>query len=308
MALDAGTQTLYSSVVQQYLYFEPSSLTIVRDRTSELPRGDALELPDYQTTVNLNNLAANSVSNITEQQMDDRQVTLNINRRRYWAFDIPDTAVAEDVAGASIISEALRLAGQTMRTDIDSYLVGAHEAGSDANQTPTNFNVKFEGATGSSQKVEFNTTAYREQLIQLIIDQAITADQRGWGMSRYVLLHPVTYGQIVKYFVIDKHNFGTGTLPDMAFMSAALTGLLGGFMPVKTLALGGATNSAGNDRQKLLFGETGQTLHYVGQHSQVESIRADRFFGNIVRGYYRVGAVVRENNRRLAIHQNFANN
>ena len=299
MALGNADIQFVSTLIHEYLYAAPSMLSVVRDRSLELVGGDNLRIDDFNTTITIGDIPDNSVADIAYQDLDDRSVALDLDKRKYFGIRVPDSAIMEKLY--DVLNDGARQAGNTLRNQIDKDLITAHTANADTSLGTQSHTETIKTVGNKTNSIpEWNSPEFRELLVNLIADRQVVASRNAWPETGwYMAMAPEIRGQLVK-FLIDKGNLGTGVLGDRAFVDAAIGGVLG-FTPIVSHNLTGDGTDAGSDQFPIHFGITGDTLHYANQYSLVERMRAESFFGDFVRGATRYGARVRENNRRMRV-------
>ena len=311
MALDNADVTILSRMIHEYLVTVPGTRSIVYDRSGELTSQDSLSIDDFDTTITIGDIADNSVADITYQEADDRRVALDLDKRKYFAIDVPDRAVLEQPY--AVMSDLSRQAGNAINDQLDTDLLAAMIATADSAFGSQSAVLTFHHS-GTTETDRWNTAAARQVLIDGIIGRSVLAATNGWaGIQNqnlgqpnnwYMAIAPEIYGQILKYFILDKGFFGSGQMNDAAFARAYIGDALG-FTPIINQNITGNHAAAGTNQYRMQFGIAGSTLHFAQQYAQMESLRAQEFFGYKLRGLTRYGAKVRENNRRMQLTMTF---
>lgn len=304
MALDNSDIQIVSQLIYEYLLNIPTTVSVVRDRSAELPAGDNLRVDDFRTDIAIFDIADNSTADITYQDLDDAEWVLDLAKRKGWAFKLPDSMILEKFY--DVLNDGARQAANKLANQLDSDLLVAHGATADsafvtsgAGQNSWTLTYKH---TGTADTTKWGTPAARLRLVQQLITMSTAAKRANWtpGATYYMLVPPEIIEQFITYLVVDKAIMGTGQLNDVAYVNAVIGQTLG-FMPIMNNNITGDASTAGTGQFPCHFGIMNDTLHFALQYNMAETLRSPGFYGELIRGANRYGAKVRENARRMRL-------
>ena len=300
MALDSFA-SVYSRLAWIELFFEPTRLSTVMDRSGELQSGgESLYIPGFKTDVST---AANPAvgTSLTFDEVDDSQTRLQLNQDRYTAFRIPDTQTQYHVA--NVTEHIIRQQVRAMRQYVNDRLRADFESSTPATGNVFNVALKTDGSTASTPAKIDNEAGVRAILHGM--DEAATrAISLGWPESRYAVISPRIWQVINRWLYDFKPNLGVGMLVDGAFTQFRLPTLFG-FQLLLDPRIGGASNAAATDQYKMSMGIFGETQHFAMTIASMDLTRDPYEFATLSRTHWLFGTAIPDSEKQIEVNLDF---
>ena len=263
-------------------------LSLANDRSAEIrQKGNGLVIPLTQGMVTVGDYP--SSDDITYSKLSPTKAELDIDKKKYVAFEIEDIDDAE--------------------LSFDAFAEGARQSGTElAGQLSADFRSKIGAATPQktvSQEIvnTGDTKAQREQLVVDLLSVKADLLTLGYEAKPACLLHPSTWKRLMRYITVDK-ELTVSSVQETAFVDASLSGIFGMDFVVDWGATIDGTNE--NDNADSYFVIRGRTLTYAGQLSNVEQMRSSGRFATLWRALNTYGIAVQETRSLFKFEQTVA--
>ena len=320
MALDSKYLMVVERTLERHLEQPVYSMPVVNDRSASLPEGETyLRIRNFDTDVTINTLGSDG--EITYQDMDDKDVLLELKGYSYWAVKFDDY----DTAGIAVNlgSEATMQAAAQLMVTRENLLLAAHKAparttlgtgrniagftvDADADLVTSgkgqNSFVHSMPASGGTGR-KWDSAEGRADIIDQFLNLNDTATRLHWPMNRYALVAPELKTQINKYMV-DRGTSGFLSQPLEALQNVSFA-RIGNFNLIESLGLTGDGSTAGTEQFECHFGIVGQTLSYVQAGVRTEAFRSPTHARDEMRHLIRWGFCVPQNQMRMLLSFTF---
>lgn len=286
MAFSDVIPKVFSARALEYAYENVPWLSVVDDRSSELSgSGNAISVPNLKTTTTVTAYDETGSDAVAYQAMTPDDIDININKKWYAAYKVEDIQERQTVV--NIMNSAQRQSNEALALKLTADLRAIFKAGvKSANKTSISHTVAQWGTAA-------NQDDYRLELFEAFMTVVQAAKEAGWHTigSVFAVIPPEIETRLMKYFLIDKPNFGMGSTVDSMARNAQLSSLLGLNVIVDT-TITGSLASAGTVILPSYFGVMGSSMAYAGQMRVSETIRSEDRFADLFRVLYTYGATV----------------
>lgn len=216
-------------------------------------------------------------TDITVEQLSDAQKILNIDQKKYFAFNIDDVLKAQ--SNVSLMEAAMRKAAFNMADVIDAFIAGLYlQTGITTANLGTNATDLDIYATGDGhdQLISVLTNAHR------YMDEANVPTN-----SRWCVMPPWMHQYLKQAQIVDNAEGGIKGGDTSAFGN----GFIGTTMGFNMYASNNVSSSSSSADFRVMFGVP-DAISFAGQITHIETARVEKQFGDMVKGLYVYGAKV----------------
>ena len=239
----------------------------------------------YGNILKINEIGDISVSDytstITYSALDDAQLELVIDAKKYFAFKLDDVDKAQ--ANVTLMDKAMVKASHAVRDTIDQALAAKY--GDAAVTNTTNL-----GSSGASR------TVYSKEAIDVLTYMHRYLDEENAPREgRWVILPP----WMIQYLVFSRvisvgANMDGGGYANEPNSPVLRNGMVGDFLGFRIYMSNNVSTSS--TQYRVMFGMP-DALAYAGQVAKVEAVRLEDYFSDAIRGLYVYGIKVVRPNR-----------
>lgn len=217
-------------------------------------------------------------TDITYQILDDAQLELVINKKKYFAFGIDDVAQAQ--SRPDVMSGAMQLAAHGIGKEIDEFLAGKYtEAGVPTTNLGTNL---------TTHQDVYAVSGGSDGILGVITNMELSLNEADVpNVGRFVVWPSWGAAYLKQAGITD--NIAGNAQPGLAPSGSVGPGYLGNFLGFDHYVSNSVSNNG--TAYAVMFGGMG-ALAYAGQVARVESLRLQDHFKDAVRGLYVYGAKV----------------
>lgn len=246
-------------------------LPLVYDVSDDIAdSGDQVHLGTLSSNVTIRDYMPGTA--IQTEDFDTSAATLMLNQRKYFAVIFEDLDQAQ--TRPNIIDRGMANAARGMQLEVNDHIREQIDNGLPGGRVSASVDRNPADAT------------YRAALVDAILDVSEKADGEGWPEEgRYMVLSPGDKRQLVEYLTVDKPGLGGGSLVDEAYQNAAIGRTLG-FRPVVDAGI----PVAGTNGHANYFGVANEGLAFAMGVNEVEGMRSEAHFGDLLRGLVNYGA------------------
>ncbi|MEU3013348.1 hypothetical protein [Nocardia asteroides] len=210
-------------------------------------------------------------TDITIEELEDDEDTLVIDQGDYFAFYVKD--IEKHQAAANYEDPAMSRAAYKMRDKVDAFLYGKLTAGAAASNQLGRVSITAgrpeQAATG---QLDMYTVAVklREKLDRASIPKT----------GRYIALPP----ELQSPLLLDSRFIHASKLGQAGPLLNGQIGEMAGFAVLNSNQIGKVGGAGANKDDYVVVSGVADALSYANQLTEVETIRAEKRFANIVRG------------------------
>ncbi len=212
--------------------------------------------------------AYNSANDITIEEMTDKGQTLTIDQANYFAFYVDDINQAQSVPG--LMEEYQRKAVHGLAIARDTYIAGL-----------------IKGVTTAANVT--TATAMTADAVKTAIDAAIVAlRERNFDEEGVIEITPAVYN-------VFKNNLITLSTDNPEYIKKGKVGVYDDFDVIMSNNM--AKDTSGSTKYAYCDIRGKKAIAFAGQINEVEALRAEKKFKDIVRGLDTFGAKVIDEKR-----------
>jgi len=215
-------------------------------------------------------------STITYSELDDAQLELVIDAKKYFAFKLDDVDKAQ--ANVTLMDKAMVKSGHAVRDTIDQALAAKYGDAGVTNSTNL-------GSSGTSR------TIYSKEIIDVLTYMHRYLDEEDAPREgRWVILPPWCIQYLVWARVIAPGaNMDGGGYANEPNSSVLNNGFVGPYLGFNIFMSNNVSNNG--TQYRVMFGMP-DALAYAGQVEKIEALRLEDYFADAVRGLYVYGIKV----------------
>ena len=217
-------------------------------------------------------------TDITYQLLDDAQLQLVIDQKKYFAFGVDDVAQAQ--SRPNVMSGAMQLSAHAIGNEVDEFIAGKYtEAG-----VPTS-NL---GTSLTSDQDIYATSGGNDGMIGAITNMEIALNEADVPtMGRWIVWSSKLAAYLKYAGIVD--NIAGAAKPQVLPNGAVGPGYIGNVLGFDHFVSNNVPNNG--TAYAIMFGGPG-AIAFAGQVSRIESLRLQDHFKDAVRGLYVYGAKV----------------
>lgn len=233
----------------------------------------------YGNRLKINEIGDISVSDysstITYSALDDAQLELDIDTKKYFAFKVDDVDKAQ--VNVTLMDKAMRKASHAVRDTIDQALAAKYGDAGVTNSTNL-------GSSGTSLSIYAKDISETVTYMHRYLDEE-NAPRAG----RWAIWPPWCVQYLVFSRAVSALNVASGGFFNEPNSPVLQNGMIGDFLGFRMYM----SNNVSNDgtQYRVMFG-TPEALAYAGQVETVEAVRLEDYFADAVRGLYVYGIKV----------------
>ena len=231
--------------------------------------------------------------------LDDAKVALNLDQQRAWSFKLDD--IDRYQATPNLIDAMSSRMGRALALTADGHLRAQYAASLTLTGNGSRLVASVE-QTGRDSGAANVVKTYRQAMVDALALAAEMADSAGWPEAgRWAVVSPRVARHLAQYAIAQGYNIGSQQ------QDAQLRGRVGplfGWAIHVDPAIPTASNAA--DRHQVYCGVTAgtdSTLYWAEQIREVEVIRMQLEFADLVRGLHVYGAARSQDGAALVIRQ-----